>query len=128
MSLNTVEIGQRIVARRKEFEYTQSALAKLSGISNSTLSEIESGNFLPSCATLYAIALALHCTTDYILTGDELPQEITGMDSECERLLSYYKEMNKTDRDELMMLAQYKSKKGKKGTVLSSPSENGKFA
>ena len=52
-------IGRKIMMLRKRKGLTLSELAKLAGVSKSTLSEIESGNVNPTISTLWAIARAL---------------------------------------------------------------------
>lgn len=64
-------VGQRIVARRKEMNLSQYALAKKAGISQSGLSTIEAEKNGATTATLQAIAQALGCSVTYLVDGIE---------------------------------------------------------
>ncbi len=50
------EIGLRIAYQRKKAGYTQLDLTSIAGISRSHLSQIESGNEIPSLSYLFKIA------------------------------------------------------------------------
>ena len=53
------EIRELITTTRNSLDVTQNQLAKKSGVSQSNISKIESGNYHPSVATLKKIADAL---------------------------------------------------------------------
>lgn len=68
--MNTV--GARIRARRKELGYTQGHLASLTGISQSALSELETGESkMPSAEALIGLSKALKVTQAWIITGKD---------------------------------------------------------
>lgn len=50
---------ERVVVRRKELGLTQEALARLAGLSHSTVIMLESGRKVPNVNTLAKVALAL---------------------------------------------------------------------
>ncbi len=70
-----VAVGRRISRLRKERGITLSELAKIAGISKSTLSAIESGDANPTISTLWAIADALN-----VPFGELLPEEFKEVD------------------------------------------------
>ncbi|CAB3287877.1 putative HTH cro/C1-type domain-containing protein [Methanocaldococcus lauensis] len=70
-----VAVGRRISRLRKERGITLSGLAKVAGISKSTLSTIESGDANPTISTLWAIADALN-----VPFGELLPEEFKEVD------------------------------------------------
>src|SRR4051794_17696207 len=66
-------LAQRIRARRKALELTQEQLAKRSGVKQSTISLIESGQTLwLKGTTLLRLAAALGVTPEWINTGNEV--------------------------------------------------------
>ena len=73
MKPNKTAIGTRLKHKRTEQNFTQSGLAAATGIAGETISRIECGAHLPSAADLLSLSLVLHCSVDWLLTGD-LPQ------------------------------------------------------
>ncbi|XAS73654.1 helix-turn-helix transcriptional regulator [Micrococcaceae bacterium Sec5.1] len=66
-----VNIGERIARRRVEADLSQRHLEGLTGISQSTLQRIESGNRVARMDEIISIAWALGCPVEAIL--DETP-------------------------------------------------------
>ena len=67
MDMNYKEIGMRVRAVRKARKLTQEKLAELAGISFAFVGHIERGTRVMSIHTLYSLAHALDCSTDYLL-------------------------------------------------------------
>ena len=66
--LDMYKLGRRIASARVMADLTQKELADRAGIAQSALARIERGNRPQlSVGTLYAIAQALHVSTDYLL-------------------------------------------------------------
>jgi len=66
--LDMYKVGRRIAAARVMADLTQRELSDRAGIPQSALARIERGNRPQlSVGTLYAIAQALHVSTDYLL-------------------------------------------------------------
>ena len=63
-------IGQRIKDRRKELKITQLQIQAQTSLSSGNLSCIENGRYLPSATALIELSKVLHCSIDWILTGD----------------------------------------------------------
>ena len=63
-------IGSRIAQKRKALGLTQEALASQLGISAQAVSKWENDISAPDIALLPALAKALNCTTDELLTGN----------------------------------------------------------
>ena len=61
----TVQIGERVWARRRAKGMSQEDLAPMVGIGVSWLSHIENGRKLPSICTLWSLAVCLEVTMDY---------------------------------------------------------------
>ncbi len=65
-------IGEKIRARRQELGLSQEKLAKTVGISQPTLSDIETGDTeWPRGNNIAPLADALQVTTDYLLREEE---------------------------------------------------------
>lgn len=64
--------GGRIKARRKELGLTQVQLARLCGITQSSLSDLENGeSIMPKSETLMRLSKALAVSQAWIMTGQE---------------------------------------------------------
>jgi transcriptional regulator with XRE-family HTH domain len=64
--------GQRIKKRRKELGYNQAEFARLVGMAQSSLSEIERGESnLPNSKNMKKICEVLQVTPSWILTGED---------------------------------------------------------
>ena len=98
---NMGSVGDRIRSRRKDDHISQIELSKTAGISQSTLSAIETGAQNPSVSTIQAIAEALKCPLSDLMDekkpiakGDELREQILDMvsnlsDEEVQRVLDF---------------------------------------
>lgn len=65
-------VGNRILTKRKELGFSQWRLAELAGISQSTLSELETGESkMPSAEALHGLAKHLNVTQAWIITGKD---------------------------------------------------------
>ena len=65
--IDTKISGERLKELRKEFNLTQSRLAKKLNIANTIISEYESGHFPVSTATLYSLSDKFNISSDYLL-------------------------------------------------------------
>lgn len=63
-------IGQRLSAARSAVEWTQGELADAAGVNITKVSFYEMDRALPSVRTLRQLAIALDCSTDYLLGMD----------------------------------------------------------
>ena len=64
-------IGSRIAQKRKAMGITQEELAQQLGVSSQAVSKWENDISCPDISLLPALAKALHCTTDALLSGKE---------------------------------------------------------
>lgn len=64
-------IGERIKNRRKELKLTLKKIEEISGLTVSTLSEIENNKYTPSVSALIALTKALGVSTDWIIFGTD---------------------------------------------------------
>jgi transcriptional regulator with XRE-family HTH domain len=61
--------------RRLELNMTQTQIAKITGLSQSILSDYETGNAQMTAQSIVALCYALECTSDYLLGLSEAPRE-----------------------------------------------------
>lgn len=81
-----MNIGRRIKNLREEHGLTQLAFAKILNVNNSTLSQYESGDRVPSDATKVKIANYFQVTLDYLMgRTDEKVQSPTEPDEKLDR-------------------------------------------
>lgn len=66
-------IGDRLRAERSRVGISQRELARRLGLSPSLISQLESGQSLPSVGTLYAIVTELGVSLDRLMRGDQVP-------------------------------------------------------
>lgn len=71
-SISSYQLNERIAYLRKRRDMTQSALAKSSGLSQSTIAQIESGLKDPSVKTLEKIAIALDVVIPILFASDDI--------------------------------------------------------
>jgi transcriptional regulator with XRE-family HTH domain len=69
MSINSLEIGQRIAHRRKELGWTQEKAAEKVGLSHQFFACVERGVKNIRAESIVRISRAMNVSTDYILTG-----------------------------------------------------------
>lgn len=72
---DSIKIGNFIMSKRKEAGLTQQQLADKLNISFQAVSKWETGNAYPNVEILYDLAMALHVTTDELLTGNEKSED-----------------------------------------------------
>ena len=65
--IDTKISGQRLKELRKEFNLTQTKLAKKLNIASSIISEYEHGNYPISSATLYSLSNTYKISSDYLI-------------------------------------------------------------
>ncbi len=68
-----LKIGQKIKKLREEKELTQTGLSRLSEVSISSISAIESGERIPNYKTLRALEKALHSPAGYLTSDSNEP-------------------------------------------------------
>lgn len=110
-------IGLRIKERRKKLCITQAQIQEYCGISSGNLSGIETGRYLPSASALIGLSKILECSIDWILTGESLnSKSIDCVDIKeiDKQLLNYFHNMSQADQEDLMLIAEMKSNKGKR--------------
>lgn len=71
-----LEIGQRIIDRRKKLGLTQEALAELGNVTTQFVSYAESGKRAMRPENLLKISSALGVSADYLLTGDIVDKDL----------------------------------------------------
>lgn len=89
-------LGARVKARRKELKMTQPELAKLAGIKQPSLSEIETGETkLVKGDTLMRLAAALQMNPEFLRTGKGNPAPGIDPNVDEAEVLSIFRQMKK---------------------------------
>lgn len=65
----TLDFGPRVLALRQRLGLNRRQLSRVTGISDSYISQLEKGYREPTAAKVAALALALGCTTDHLILG-----------------------------------------------------------
>ena len=80
-------LGENIRLMRKRLKITQLELARSAGISQSTLSAIESNLQNPSISTIQLLSGALHCSSNSLLGEECAPYDAGDLPPELLRML-----------------------------------------
>lgn len=116
MDVSMESIGERIKARRKELQLTQTDIFEMCGIRSGALSRIENGTSVPSVILFYRIAEILQCDMNWLMTGVSSNMKNEVFSEYEEELLNGFRQLNQDDQEELMGLLALKLRKVKKGT------------
>ena len=113
MDLDTKLVGERIKQRRNDLHLTQTDIREQTGISSGNMSDIERGNRLPAAGTLIQLSKALHCSIDFILTGESPVQENDTISYQGETpsekiLIEQFRGLSEDDQEEILMMVQLK--------------------
>lgn len=71
-----LEVGQRIIERRKSLGLTQEALAEKADVTTQFVSYAESGKRAMRPENLLKLSIALGVSTDYLLTGEIIDKDL----------------------------------------------------
>ena len=71
-----LEVGQRIIERRKSLGLTQEALAEKADVTTQFVSYAESGNRAMRPENLIKLSVALGVSADYLLTGEIIDKDL----------------------------------------------------
>jgi transcriptional regulator with XRE-family HTH domain len=96
---NDTSIGERIKSLRRQFKMTQIEFAKRVGISQGTLSEIESGNAKPSFDVLFAIGKNFTVDLNWLVTNTD---HHSTLKSDELTLLKNYRQLEDIAKEEML--------------------------
>ncbi|NBC72971.1 helix-turn-helix domain-containing protein [Paenibacillus sacheonensis] len=101
------DIGGSIRRLRKLNMLNQNEFSRRIGISQGSLSDIESGKCKPSIDTVVSIHQTFNCSLELLLTGNMQigDKELSDMES---RLLQVYRELDSKDKSEILEIASLK--------------------
>lgn len=102
-----ISIGERVRAKRKEHKLTMKQLHDETGLSTGNISDIENGKFSPSIASLIPLSHALHCSIDWLVTGEEYTKE-TRLSEHIEPRFQIYCDGVPLTEDEADLIAMYR--------------------
>ena len=98
--INTDIIKTRIVERRKTLRLNQTQLAQQAGVTPAAISQIESGDRVPTIPVLHRIATVLKVSLDY-LTGKTDDSELKDLlqNEEVREFFRGFQSLSERDRD-----------------------------
>lgn len=114
MDVSMESIGERIKARRKELQLTQTDIFEMCGIRSGALSRIENGTSVPSIILFYRIAEVLQCDMNWLMTGVSSNMKNKVFSEYEEELLNGFRQLDQDDQEELMGLLVLKLRKVKR--------------
>jgi transcriptional regulator with XRE-family HTH domain len=100
-----MEIGERIKELRTAKKLTQSALAKIVGLSYIQVGRYETQKSNPSSDVLQKLANALGTTTDYLMQGNT--NDIISSQLMDKELLNQFKEVEKLNNDDKYLIKTF---------------------
>jgi len=80
MNQTLVEIGQRLLVRRKQLNMTQEMLAEQAGVTAQTISYAELGKKAMRADTIAGVCAALKISADYLLFGELAPHGYSSLE------------------------------------------------
>lgn len=96
-------IGNKLLAIRKNYGFTQSEVAEAAGLSERTYADIERGNVNMRIETILKICKVLHITPNDILTEDSVSNDV-----QEDEIISHLNACNpKTKETALLLLSTY---------------------
>lgn len=122
MDIDMISVGQRIKDRRKELNLTQTDVYHQTGIASGALSQIENGSRSPSIMIFYKLAVALDCSTDWLLTGESSDSKNCIFSESEESVIAMYRELSDDDKDEVFEILSLKLRKARRGKSSSEKS------
>lgn len=107
-------VGENIRMARKALKMSQTQLAKVSGISQSAISDIENPNVTkkPNVDTVSRIAAALHTTVSALMgespEDEKEPAEVGGQSETGEeaKIMNVFRQLSENQRDFLLRTAE----------------------
>ena len=102
LSRKIMELGKRILALRKQKNFSQSDLAKAVGITYAQIGRYETKGTQPSAEVLKKIADALDTTTDYLMYGDKDEKAMSSLNDA--ELLQQFKAVDSMDNEDKQVI------------------------
>ena len=97
-------VGLIVKAKRESINLSQNQLAKKAGISQATLSALESETKNPNVETVFMLAAALDCTVSELL--GEKPSDAAFLTPRQQQLLEIFQQLNDAGKNSLLALAE----------------------
>ena len=109
-----IDTGERVRARREELGYTRADLAKLTGISESTISFIEQGRSAPNLETLTLVCEGLQCSADYVIGLRDRNYDDVMRDAKTAHVVRMFLKFSKRHKDEALWFIEALAERIKK--------------
>lgn len=101
-------ISDRINALLAEHRIKPAELSKKTDITPATISRILNNVQVPTAENLHKIARYFNVSMDYIFTGEEENCESAILSKEYEPVINLYRSLKDSDKEEILMLMEYK--------------------
>lgn len=88
MDWSAMTVGQKIKHSRESMGMSQGKLAKLSGLAQSSISYIESGNKKPNIETIAMLAKALDLPVSYLIDSEQVDASLPPNIAELVKVVS----------------------------------------
>ncbi|HCX64910.1 MAG TPA: hypothetical protein DHN33_06840 [Eubacteriaceae bacterium] len=113
MKNDKCEIGHRIQHLLKKHRLKQIDVCMAAGISKNAMSNYVCGNRIPDTYALYKLAKVFRVSMEWLLTGEESQTDENITPTE-KSFLDLYRQLTDDDREDLIMLANFKYSRRKK--------------
>lgn len=115
------ELYERIIAYTEEIGLSGNELGKLLGLKKSPLTDWKNKKSNPTLEQLKKMCEIFAISSDYLLFG-----ETNTLSNDETKLIEYYHEMSKNDKEDFLLIAEMKANKAKreKETILFHSKEN----
>lgn len=102
-------LASKIIFLREQKELTQSRLAEMARVTPAAMSQIESGDRIPSTPVLKNLAHALSVSIDYLLGESDNPQSLNSSvyDKELQTAFRMAGELSPNDRTQLVKFIEF---------------------
>ena len=96
------EVGQRIIAARKNLGLTQTQLAEALNVNQQTITFWEREANAPRAEVLPKMAEVLNVSIDYLLTGATPKKKKPGPDNKIDKTINELSELPKNERNKIL--------------------------
>lgn len=120
--MGKIELSEWLKTTLEEQEMSQAELARRSGLSASQISRIISMTSTPSQDAIVSIARSLHVPAEHLLRVIGTLPPTPELDPELEEASSYFFQLSRDDRDEIiaLMLLKIKRRERERGRTNSA--------
>lgn len=101
-----MSIGSRMRERRQELGLSRSELAERLGVTNTAVSNYETGYSVPKIDIMFKIFKVLDCDANYLYQDDIVETGTSTLSADEQKLLDAYRQMRDRSQDKLLDVAR----------------------